>query len=89
MSGEVDRSGQRLVLVQRQDFVTARGDGAHNQHRMQIESTGSGSATYYLDTVSGEVSQLTTSQRSSIRVTTSGRLHVFTQTVNQEFVRVR
>ena len=89
VSGEIEHLGRRLVLVQRTDSTTARGSGAYNQHRMQIESAGNGSATYYLDTGSGEVSQLTTSQRSSIKVTTSGRVHTFTQVVNQDFVRVR
>jgi len=89
VSGEVDHSGRRLILIQRLDSVSARGDGAYNQHRMQVESGGTGSALYYLDIASGEVSQLTTSQRSLIRVTTSGRVHSFTQIANQEFVRVR
>jgi len=89
VSGELDHSGRRLILVERADSVTARGSGAYNQHRMQVESTGNGTAAYYLDAGSGEVSQFTSSQRSLIRVTTSGRVHTFTQVANQEFVRVR
>jgi hypothetical protein len=89
VGGEIEHLGRRLVLVQRIDSTTARGKGAYNQHRMEIESAGNGTATYYLDTGSGEVSQLTTSQRASIKVTTSGRVHTFTQVVNQDFVRVR
>jgi hypothetical protein len=56
---------------------------------MKVEGTGAGTALYYLETASGEVSQLTTNQRTRITVTTSGRLHSFTQTMNQDFVRVR
>lgn len=89
VSGEVEHSGRRFLLVQRLDSMSARGEGAYNQHRMQIESTGIGAAAYYLDTASGEVAQMTTNQRSWIKVTTSGRLHTFTQVANQEFVRVR
>ena len=89
VAGEVDRSGQKLLLVQRVDSVDARGQGAYGQHRMTVEGTGVGSALYYLETASGEVSQLTTNQRIRITVTTSGRLHSFTQTTNQEFVLVR
>lgn len=89
VAGEVAHSGRLLLLVQRADSVTARGEGAYGQHRMLVEGTGVGSALYYLDTISGEVSQLTTSQRSWIKVVTSGRVHSFTQTTNQEFVRVR
>jgi len=89
VSGELDHSGRRLILVERVDSVTARGSGAYNQHRMQVESTGNGTAAYYLDAGSGEVFQLTSSQRSLIRVMTSGRVHTFTQVANQEFVRVR
>lgn len=89
VSGEVMYSGQPLILVQRTDSLSARGEGAYNQHRMVVEGRGVGTALYYLDIVAGEISWLTTSQDSQIRVTTSGRLHSFTQTTNQEFVRIR
>jgi hypothetical protein len=56
---------------------------------MVVQGKGVGSATYYLDITAGEISWLTTSHNSQIRVTTSGRLHSFTQTANQEFVRIR
>lgn len=89
VSGEVDHSGRSLLLVQRVDTLDARGQGAYGQHRMTVEGSGVGTALYYLDTATGEVSQLTTHQRTRIMVTTSGRLHSFTQTTNQDFVRVR
>lgn len=89
VAGEVNHSGRPLLLVQRVDSVDARGEGAYGQHRMKVEGSGAGTALYYLDTASGEVSQLTTNQRIRISVTTSGRLHSFTQTMNQDFVRVR
>jgi hypothetical protein len=89
VAGEVDRSGQPMLLVQRVDSVDARGEGAYGQHRMTVEGSGVGTALYYLDTRSGEVSQLTTNQRIRITVTTSGRLHSFTQTTNQELILVR
>jgi hypothetical protein len=56
---------------------------------MELSGTGNGSALYYLDPASGEVAHLITAQSSQIRVTTSGRVHSFTQIANQEFVRVR
>jgi len=89
VAGEVEHSSRPLLLVQRVDSVDARGEGAYGQHRMKVEGTGTGTALYYLETTSGEVSQLTTNQRTRITVTTSGRLHSFTQTTNQDFVRVR
>lgn len=89
VTGEIDHSGRRLLLVQRLDSITALGEGAYRQHRMNVESRGTGVARYYLDTASGEVAQMTTSHQSSIRVTTSGRVHSFTQTTNQDLVRVR
>lgn len=87
-SGEVMHSGRSYILVQRADSIIAHGDGAYNQHRMLIEGAGVGSALYYLDIVSGEISRLTTSQSTQIRVTTSGRVHSFTQTANQDFLLV-
>ena len=89
VAGEVAYCGRPHLLVQRVDSVNARGEGANGQHRMTVEGTGAGSALYYLETASGEVSRLTTNQRIRITVTTSGRLHSFTQTTNQEFVLVR
>ena len=89
VAGEIENSGRPLLLVQRVDSVDARGEGAYGQHRMTVEGSGVGGALYYLETASGEVSQLTTNQRIRITVTTSGRLHSFTQTTNQDFVRVR
>jgi hypothetical protein len=89
VTGEIDFSGRRLLLIQRLDSISALGDGAYNQHRMKVESTGTGSARYYLDTGSGEVAQMTTSHLSRITVTTSGRMRSFTQTTNQDLVRVR
>lgn len=89
VSGEVLYSGQPLILVHRTDSLLARGEGAYNQHRMMVQGFGVGGALYYLDVTSGEISWLTTSQTSQIRVTTSGRLHSFTQITNQEFVRAR
>ncbi|HEU4748763.1 MAG TPA: hypothetical protein VFS56_09705 [Gemmatimonadaceae bacterium] len=89
VAGEVEHSGRLLLLVQRVDSVDARGEGAYGQHRMKVEGTGAGTALYYLETATGEVSQLTTNQRTRITVTTSGRLHSFTQTTSQDFVRVR
>lgn len=89
VTGEINFSGRRLLLVQRLDSISALGDGAYNQHRMKVESTGTGTARYYLDTASGEVAQMTTSHLSQIRITTSGRARSFTQTTNQDLVRVR
>lgn len=89
VSGEVSHLGQPRLLLTRADTAVYRGDGAYNQHRMLVEGTGTGSALYYLDTRTGEVAHLVTAQNSGMRVTSSGRVHAFTQNVNQEFVRVR
>jgi len=89
VDGEVVHAGQSLLLLTRADTLVSRGMGAYNQHRMELGGTGSGSALYYLDPANGEVAHLITAQNSQIRVTTSGRVHSFTQIANQEFVRVR
>lgn len=89
VSGEVVHAGQPLLLLTRADTISSRGTGAYDQHHMLVEATGTGSALYYLDTRTREVIHLVTAQGSQIRVTTSGRVHSFAQSVNQEFVRVR
>jgi hypothetical protein len=89
VTGEVRHAGQPRLLLTRTDTATYRGEGAYNQHRMIVAGTGTGTALYYLDTTTGEVSHLVTAQTSDMRVTSSGRVHTFNQSVNQEFVRVR
>lgn len=80
-------SGHPYLVVDRVDSSTAHGEGAYGQHRMLVDGSGVGTARYHLDTTTGEVFRLTTSQTSQIRVTTSGRVHSFTQSLNQEFAR--
>lgn len=89
VDGEVLHRGQSLLLLTRMDTLVSRGTGAYHQHRMEVGGTGSGSALYYLDPATGVVSHLITVQSSQLKVTTSGRLHAFSQIANQEFVRVR
>lgn len=89
VTGEVRHESQPRLLLTRTDTTSYRGEGAYNQHRMIVSGTGTGSALYYLDTMSGEISHLVTAQASDMRVTSSGRVHTFSQSVNQEFVRVR
>lgn len=89
VDGEVIHDGQPRLLLTRMDTLVSRGTGAYDQYRMEVGGTGSGSALYYLDPATGEVSHLITVQSSQIKVTTSGRVHAFSQIANQEFVRVR
>jgi hypothetical protein len=89
VEGEVIHNGQPRLMLTRMDTLVSRGSGAYDQHRMEMSGTGSGSGLYYLDRATGEVSHLITVQSSQIRVTTSGRMHAFSQITTQEFVRVR
>ena len=81
--------GLPALVVQRTDTISAEGDGAQQQHRLVLNASGTGSATYYLDTSTGRVLHLTANQDSNLTVTTSGRTRQFRQSAKQEFGLVR
>jgi hypothetical protein len=85
VSGEVAFEGQPVVLVLRTDTTQAQGEGGLQQHRVSINAIGTGTAAYYLNPETGQVTHLTLNQALDLGVTTTARAYQFKQSSKQEF----
>jgi hypothetical protein len=89
VSGETIYQGLPVVVVQRRDSIDAHGEGAQQQHRVILDASGTGNATYYLNPQNGFIAHLNTGQDLDLAITTSGKIHRFRQSATQEFSSVR
>jgi len=87
--GRVSYSGLSTVAIQRIDSISAHGEGRQLQHRVVVDATGTGSATYYLIPEQSAVFHLTTSQDLDFVVQASGRSNLFRESAKQEYSLVR
>jgi len=78
-----------VLLLQRNDTIHAEGEGAQLQHRILLDASGSGTATYYLDTSNGRILHLTVNQDLDLTITASGKANHFRQIAKQEFALLR
>ena len=78
-----------VLVVQRNDSISAEGEGAQQQHRLQFSATGMGAGIYYLNIDTGRILHLTVSQDLNLTITASGRVNHFRQTAKQDFALVR
>jgi hypothetical protein len=85
VSGEAVYQGQPVLLVQRTDSIHAHGEGAQQQHRVTLEASGTGGATYYVSPTSGRVVRINTGQDLDLAITASGKIHHFKQSSKEEF----
>ena len=89
VTGETTYQGFPVVAVQRRDSIHAHGEGAQQQHRVTLDASGIGSATYYLNPQNGFILRLNTEQNLDLAITTSGKIHRFRQISTQNFSFVR
>jgi hypothetical protein len=89
VSGEIIYQGLLVVVVQRRDSIHAHGEGAQQQHRVMLDASGTGSATYYLNPQNGFITRLNTGQDLDLAITASGKIYHFRQSSTQEFSSVR
>jgi hypothetical protein len=85
VAGEVMLEGKPAVLITRTDSSHARGEGGLQQHRLTINTTGTGTAAYYLNQTTGQISQIILGQTLDLGITTTGHEYRFKQTSKQEF----
>jgi hypothetical protein len=85
VSGEAAYQGEPVLLVQRTDSIHAHGDGAQQQHRVTLDASGTGTATYYVRPTSGRVVRIDTAQDLDLGITASGKMHRFKQSSKEEF----
>jgi hypothetical protein len=85
VSGETAYQGLSVVVVQRRDSIHAHGEGAQQQHRVTLDASGTGNATYYLNPQNGFILRLNTEQNLDLAITTSGKIHRFRENSMQNF----
>jgi hypothetical protein len=85
VSGETTYQGLPVLVVQRRDSIHAHGEGAQQQHRVTLDASGTGNATYYLNAQNGFVLRLNTEQNLDLAITTSGKIHRFRENSTQNF----
>ena len=78
-----------VLVVQRNDSISAEGEGAQQQHRIQLNASGTGGGIYYLDINTGRILHLTVSQELNLTIAASGRVNHFRQSAKQDFALVR
>jgi hypothetical protein len=89
VSGEASYQGLPVVVVQRRDSIHAHGEGAQQQHRVMLDASGTGSATYYLNPQNGFILRLNTEQNLDLAITASGKINHFRESSTQNFSSVR
>lgn len=89
VSGEASYQGMPVVVVQRRDSIHAHGEGAQQQHRVTLDASGTGNATYYLNPQNGFILRLNTDQNLDLAITASGKIHRFRESSTQSFSAVR
>ena len=89
VSGETIYQGLPVVVVQRRDSIRAHGEGAQQQHRVTLDASGTGNATYYLNPQNGFILRLNTELNLDLAITTSGKIHRFRESSTQNFSSVR
>jgi hypothetical protein len=85
VAGEVILDGKPALLITRTDTTHARGEGGLQQHRLTLNATGAGTAAYYLNQATGQISQITLNQTLDLGITTTGSEYRFKQSSKQEF----
>ena len=85
VSGEAVYEGRPVLLIQRSDSIQGHGEGSQQQHRLTLDASGTGNATYYLNTKEGRIVRLTAEQNLTLTVTTSLGARQFRQSSRQDF----
>jgi hypothetical protein len=85
VAGESSYNNAAVLVIQRVDSIHAEGEGAQQQHHVMLSASGTGAATYYVDTATGHVVHLSVDQNVEVTVTASGKANHFRQTARQEF----
>ena len=85
VSGVASYESQPVLLILRTDTTRAKGEGGLQQHRVSLEAIGTGTAIYYLNTITGRIMRLTVDQLLDLSVTASDRRSRFKQNSKQDF----
>jgi hypothetical protein len=83
--GRTSYNGQSLVTIERTDSISAHGNGRQQQHRLVVDASGTGKATYYLSPERSVIIHLTTDQQLEFAIQASGKTNRFRESAKQEY----
>jgi hypothetical protein len=86
VKGETPILGRIALQVIRSDTAYLNGEGGLQHHRLSLHAAGTGTATYYLDTTSGQILRLDISQVLNVDVAALSTKSQFQQHLEQEFL---
>lgn len=85
VTGITTYANEPAVEIERTDSISAQGQGRQNQHQLNIEISGTGSATYYISTRQSQLLHLAASEGLSFVVRSASRTHYLRESVKEEF----
>ncbi len=88
VTGQAPRDVHSLVAVTRVDSADLQGEGGLEQHRVSLRANGTGTATYYLNTETGQVIHLSISQILTFDIITQAKRQEFKQETVEDFAIV-
>lgn len=71
--------GRATILLGQTERTRSQGAGSQEQHRVEIESAGSGSAQIWIDSTNGQLIKSISESAGTVTVIVSGRRQVFNQ----------
>lgn len=77
--GEAEVGGAQAIRLSREDRTASQGEGSEDQHRIQIQTEGSGQGELLIDRTTGSLIESSTTNAVTLTITTSGRSRHFTQ----------
>jgi len=86
--GASSYANESAIAIQRTDTISGLGVGRQHQHQLNIEISGTGSATYYISTERNRLVYLATSQDLSFVVRSSSRADHLRESAKEQFILV-
>lgn len=78
--GETESRGRQALRLSREDRTTSQGEGSDGQHRILLQSSGTGRGEILVDRTTGALLESSVASTVAVTITTSGRVRKFTQT---------
>jgi len=82
--GNITEASRPFLFIDRAEQIHLSGVGSQDQHQVQVNGEGSGSSAIFLNSDTGTLYRLATSQHLDITLLTSGRSYHFSQKVTQQ-----
>ena len=78
--GEAEFRGRQALRLSREEKTISQGEGSEGQHRIQLQSSGTGRGEVLIDRLTGALLESSIMSTVAVTITTSGRAQKFTQT---------